>query len=102
MNEKRSVFAVATYNKYIYAIDGRLLKTVKRYLVGDEWSFVNSMNKEREGYIAFLTKEKIFVAGGRDKNGKLCKTIERYDAVTDNCRITEIEDSVLDDVIVAV
>ena len=83
----RYSLAAVNCDGVVYAIGGRFgndisttLKTVEKYESSENnWKFVSDMNFERSAHAACVLRNKIYVVGGLDADGKVVTQIECYD-----------------------
>ena len=91
MQTPRRWFAAVNCNGVVYAIGGRsgeeisrALKSVEKYdCAVNQWKYVNDINIARFSHAACVLRDKIYVVGGLDTNGKKIKEIECYDPTID-------------------
>jgi len=93
MQQKRSNFAVAEYNNYIYAFGGRIngdsSNMVERYVVSNNtWETIKPMNQTRYDHAAMTVRDMVFVFGGRNDNNKYLSSMEIF-----NLKSQEWEDT---------
>jgi N-acetylneuraminic acid mutarotase len=85
MNEKRSSFAAALHDKYIYVFGGHNgrteLSSIERFdIPNNKWDVLNSkMNMKRNGHAAVTVGDKIYIIGGEDENGNNLNSMDIFD-----------------------
>ena len=95
MQTPRGYVAAVNCDEEIYAIGGKsgkndstALKTVEKYdSSADKWKYVSDMNFERRCHDACVLRNKIYVVGGLDADGKVVTQIESYDPTCDTWSI---------------
>ena len=99
MQKPRSSLAAVNCDGVVYAIGGqggfkpsRDLKTAEKYDAStNKWEFVSDMNFKRFGHAASVLRNKIYVVGGLDADGKAVTQIECYDPLCDTWNIVRKE-----------
>ena len=95
MQTPRGAFAAVNCDGLVYAMGGRFsnqksstLKTVEKYDPStNKWKYVSNMNFKRCAHAACALRNKIYVVGGLDADGKVVTQIECYDPTHDTWSI---------------
>jgi len=90
MKNARSEFAALTFNKRIFAIGGKCgendyLSSVETFSK-EKWKMIAPLKTCRAGHGACVLGNKIYVAGGKNKNGPV-KSIEMYSPKTNKWEV---------------
>ena len=80
--------AAVVFNGKIFLIGGRSSKEILEDVevfdpVQNSWKHVQNIHEGREGHVAFIMNERIYIIGGQENEYELIKKIEWYDEAND-------------------